>query len=241
MTAPHNKKKKRGGTEQPKSPAEKIAALSVQSLVPKTINQSRALATYRSGKNLVVHGLAGTGKTFLACGLGLEDVAARRTERVVIYRSVVPSRDVGFLPGTLAEKASVYEEPYKAVVGELVARRDGYEMLKRLGLVEFSTTSFLRGLTLRDSTVIVEEAQNMTLHELDSLITRLGDGSRMIVCGDYRQTDLVGRDDRSGMAAFTAVLETMSSFAFVEMGRDDVVRSALVREYILAKDALGLS
>jgi phosphate starvation-inducible protein PhoH len=204
---------------------------------PKTENQARVVGAYKNGQNVVMSGMAGTGKTFVALSIALQELARSRAERVVIFRSAVPTRDMGFMPGTLAEKQAPYETPYRSVVTELYGRSDAYDILKKSGVIEFSTTSYLRGLTIKDSVIIVDESQNMTFHEADSIMTRIGDGTRIIFCGDYTQSDLVRDADRHGIRRFFGVLSDMSEFSFVEMGIDDIVRSDIIRSYILAKAA----
>jgi len=222
-----------------KPPAATKAGLVMVKVFPKTENQKRVLVNYAKGKHLVIHGLAGTGKTFLACYLGMTSLLAKEQERIIIYRSAVPTRDMGFMPGSAAEKSAPYEVPYKYVFAELFERADAYEILKARFTVEFSTSSYLRGLTLRDSVVIVDEMQNWSWHELDSMITRAGEDTRFIFCGDFRQSDLKSDHEREGLEKFMRVISDISSFAMVEMKSDDIVRSALVRDYILAKDKQG--
>jgi len=211
------------------------AKLSLREINPLTKNQVKA---FTSEKNLMLHGLAGTGKTFISSYLGFDDIAKGLYEKMVIIRSAVPTRDMGFLPGTDAEKASVYEEPYKDVANELFQRGDAYGILKTKNLVEFMTTSFIRGITLRNAVIIVDECQNMSFHELDSLITRLGDNCRIIFCGDFRQSDLA-KNER-GLQNFMKVLQRMDLFDFVDFEVEDIVRSNFVKSYIIAKHELGL-
>lgn len=185
-----------------------------------------------SKKNLCVHGCAGTGKSFLATYMGLRDILKFGLYNRLIYiRSAVPTRDMGFLPGTDKEKAEVYEAPYKEILAELLDRGDAYELAKRSGLVHFMTTSFLRGTTMRDAIVIVDETQNMSYHELDSIITRLGDNCRVFFCGDQFQADL----DKPGIRNFYKVLKDMGEFDFLEFGLEDIVRGPLVKSYLETK------
>ena len=156
---------------------------------PLTVNQQRVWDAYYGGANLMLHGYAGTGKTFLSSYLAINDVLTSDIyKKVVIIRSVVPSRDMGFLPGTEKQKAEVYEQPYQEICDDLFGRGDGYRILKIKGLVEFTTTSFLRGTTFNDSIIIVDECENMTFSEIDTVMTRIGNNSRIIFSGDYRQT-----------------------------------------------------
>lgn len=210
----------------------------IKKLEPKTANQARIIEAYRNGKNLVVNGLAGTGKTFVALSLALQYVERGLADGVSIYRSAVPTRDMGFMPGTRQEKEALYEIPYRTLAAELYDRADAYDLLKKSGIIEFSTTSYLRGLTIRNSVIIVDEMQNLSGHEADSIMTRIGEGSRIFFCGDYTQTDLKKDDEKKGIRKFTDIVSRMEEFDFVEMGVDDIVRSSLVKSYILAKKAV---
>ena len=210
------------------------SGLEVQEIEPLTRNQVRA---FESEKHLILHGVAGTGKTFVACYLAFDDMAKKEYEKLVIIRSAVPTRDIGFLPGNEKEKASVYEEPYKDIAIDIFGRGDAYQILKTKNLVEFMTTSFIRGITLRNATIVIDECQNMSFHELDSIITRVGQGCRVILCGDFRQSDL----KNSGMNEFLTVIKRMECFDFIEFGIDDIVRSEFVKQYIIAKTTLNES
>jgi phosphate starvation-inducible protein PhoH len=214
--------------------------LEPSTLIPKTPNQTAVIEHYNTGHNLVIHGIAGTGKTFLGCALGIQSVLAGKQDRLIIYRTAVPTRDMGFMPGNMHEKQAPYEEPYRDIFSEIFRRGDAYDVLKQGFQLEFSTTSYIRGLTLRNAVVLVDEMQNWSFHEIDSLMTRLGVGSRLICCGDFRQTDLVKADEKEGLFKFMKITDRMQEFKKVEMTRDDVVRSKLVRSYILAKDDLGI-
>ena len=210
------------------------SGLEILEIEALTRNQVRA---FESTNNLILHGVAGTGKTFVACYLAFDDMAKREYEKLVIIRSAVPTRDIGFLPGNEKEKASVYEEPYKDIAIDIFGRGDAYQILKTKGLVEFMTTSYIRGITLRNATIIIDECQNMSFHELDSIITRVGQGCRVILCGDFRQSDL----KNSGMNEFLTVIKRMECFDFIEFGIDDIVRSEFVKQYIIAKTSLNES
>ena len=161
-------------------------------------------------------------------------------EKLVIIRSAVPTRDIGFLPGTEKEKSSVYEEPYQAVSNELFARGDAYGILKQKSLVEFMTTSFIRGITLKHAVILVDECQNMSFHELDSIITRVGENSKIMFCGDATQSDLIKTNEKNGIVDFMNVLRLMPSFDIIEFEVEDVIRSGLIKEYIITKMELGL-
>jgi phosphate starvation-inducible protein PhoH len=209
------------------------ASLTLHEIEPLTLNQVKA---FESKKNLILHGLAGTGKTFISSYLAYDDMSKGIYDKLVIIRSAVPTRDMGFLPGTEKEKASVYEEPYKDIANELFQRGDAYGIMKQKNLVEFMTTSFIRGITLRDAVIIIDECQNMSFHELDSIITRMGENCRVIFCGDFRQADL----KQNGMKDFMQILKRMELFDFIDFQVEDIVRSDFVKSYIIAKNELGL-
>ena len=209
------------------------SGLSLAEIEPLTKNQ---LIAFESDKNLILHGIAGTGKTFISCYLAFDDMVKGVYNNLVIIRSAVPTRDIGFLPGSEKEKASVYEEPYKEIALELFQRGDAYEILKTKGLVHFMTTSFVRGITLKDAVIMVDECQNMSFHELDSIITRVGTSCRVIFCGDFRQSDL----KTNGLESFMEILKNMGAFDFIDFEIKDIVRSEFVKDYIIAKTELGL-
>ena len=220
-----------------------ISSSELNTIKPITDNQKEVFASYEKGQNLFLYGVAGTGKTFVSLYLAIKDALDNYDDRpqVEVIRSVVPTRDMGFLPGNQTEKSRVYEQPYMAICNELFGRGDAYDILKRKDVVNFSTTSYIRGLTFTDTTVIVDECQNMTWHELDSVITRLGDNTRVIFCGDFRQSDFKWDDEKNGIHTFMKVIKRMNSFDFIEFDQDDIVRSELVKEYIISKLELGMT
>ena len=209
---------------------------------PLTKNQTLTFESYKEGKNLLLHGIAGTGKSFISMYLSLSDVLSENGshKKVVIVRSVVPTRDMGFLPGNSKEKAKVYEAPYYAICTELFGRSDSYEYLKQKNLVEFISTSFIRGITLNDCIIIVDEIANMNLHELDSVITRVGKNCKIIFCGDFRQSDFTRDQEKNGLIDFMKIIKRMKSFYFVDFNEQDIVRSSMVKDYIIQKDKLGI-
>lgn len=214
------------------------AGLTLVEIEPLTHNQELA---FDSTKNLVLHGVAGTGKTFISLYLAFDDMVRGLYKQTVIIRSAVSTRDIGFLPGTAKEKAEVYEEVYKDICNTLFQRGDGYETTKKKGLVHFMTTSFIRGVTLRDATIIIDECQNMSFHELDSIITRIGENCRVIFCGDFKQTDFNTRSrEKSGLPDFIRILKAMDEFDTIDFTVDDIVRSDFVKKYITTKEDLGL-
>lgn len=214
-------------------------SLSLSNIQPITKNQELAFDSYYAGKHLFLTGSAGCGKTYLAIGLALKEILEGSSdyEKLIIVRSVVPTRDMGFLPGSYKEKIKIYEEPYHSICSELFGRGDSYDLLKGKALIEFTTTSHLRGLTFNNCIIIVDEVQNLTFHECDSLITRVGKDMKVILCGDMKQSDLTNiRKETSGMKDFLHIIKGMKSFDIIEFGLDDIVRSDLVKEYLIAKD-----
>ena len=209
---------------------------------PLTPNQQLTFEAYERGMNLMLHGYAGTGKSYISLYLALNEVlsSASNYDKVIIVRSVVPSRDIGFLPGSVKEKIRVYEEPYKEICDELFGRGDGYDILKMRGIIHFTTTSFLRGITFNNAIIVVDELQNMTFGELDTVMTRLGDRSRIVFCGDFRQTDLTHERDKSGLLDFINITKRMNRFEYIEFEKQDIVRSGLVRDYIIKRTELGI-
>lgn len=212
--------------------------IDIEEIKPRTDTQALVFDAFDEGTNILLHGVAGTGKTFVSLYLALDNVfnGDDLKKSVTIVRSVVPTRDMGFLPGKEQEKIAVYEYPYQMICKELFGRSDGYQLLKQRGIINFTTTSYIRGITLEDTIIIVDECQNMTFHELDSIITRVGENTRIIFCGDFRQTDLTKPYDQSGIKEFMKILNSMNHFKSIEFDRKDIVRSGLVREYIMAKD-----
>lgn len=206
----------------------------LRDITPLTNTQKIA---FDSTKNLVLHGSAGTGKTYISMYIGFRDIRDHVYEKIVLIRSAVPTREMGFLPGREDEKARVYEEPYYNIVSDLFGRGDGYEYLKDKDIVSFMTTSFIRGLTMDDAVIIVDECQNMSFHELDSIITRVGKNCRIIFCGDFLQSDLK-KGEKNGIREFLPILDKMSQFDYVEFGINDIVRSDFVKEYLIAKHSL---
>jgi|TARA_R110000796_G_scaffold94971_2_gene199947 phosphate starvation-inducible protein PhoH len=217
-------------------------SLKLKNVFPKTINQEKAFDLYNKDYNLLLHGLAGTGKTYISLYLALSDIINGYTDHtnLTLVRSVVPTRDMGFLPGTEKEKSKVYEAPYMNICNDIFGRGDAYDILKGKNIIKFVTTSYIRGITLDDSIVLVDEAQNLNFHELDSIITRLGDNSRIMFCGDFRQSDLIRDDERKGLLTFMRILATIDEFKTIEFVEDDIVRSKLVKEYIISKVRQGI-
>ena len=215
---------------------------------PITENQELFFKEWAQDKNLFAYGAAGTGKTFIALYLALKDVMNEETpyEKVYIVRSLVSTREIGFLPGTHEDKSELYQVPYKNMVRNMFHMPDQtsfdmlYENLKHQETISFWSTSFLRGTTLDDAIIIVDESQNLNFHELDSIMTRVGQDSKIVFCGDINQSDLVKTNERNGILDFQRILENMEEFDQIEFGVGDIVRSGLVKSYIIAKMALNL-
>ena len=215
---------------------------------PLTVNQKNFFESYDDGKQLIAYGAAGTGKTFIALYNALRDVLNENTEyeKVYIVRSLVATREIGFLPGDHEDKAALYQIPYKNMVKymfEMPSDAD-FEMLygnlKTQETIKFWSTSFLRGTTLDNAVIIVDEFQNLNFHELDSIMTRVGENSRIVFCGDATQSDLLKTNERNGIIDFMNILRKMESFSMIEFGIEDIVRSGLVKEYLIAKQDSGL-
>lgn len=206
---------------------------------PLTVNQERTFDAWERGGHLLLTGTAGTGKSFLTVYLGMQAILENKEQtKMIIVRSVVPTRDMGFLPGSNKEKSKVYEAPYYSIFSELFGRSDAYEYLKNKNVVEFMTTSFVRGITINDAIIVVDELQNMTPNELHSVFTRIGKNCRVVFAGDIKQNDLNPRKEESGFKDFFKVINKLNSFASIEFDRDDIVRSSIVREYIIAREDL---
>jgi phosphate starvation-inducible protein PhoH and related proteins len=205
---------------------------------PITERQKEAFAAWREGDNMALVGTAGTGKTFLALYLALEEVMDKSTpyDSVRIIRSVVPTRDVGYLPGTIEEKLNAYTGPYRAIASELFKDEKAYEKLLHNKYIAFESTSYIRGLTYDNTIVIVDEMQNLNFHELDSVITRIGHCSKIIFCGDYYQSDFKSENDKKGINTFLNIVEQLKHFTIVNFNWEDIVRSGLVRDYIMTKE-----
>lgn len=211
---------------------------------PITEAQSAAFEAWRDGYNLMLHGIAGTGKTFLALYFALADVFDSRTEyrKVFIVRSTVPTRNQGFMPGTKSQKEAVYEEPYGPICTQIFDRGDSYQLLKQKGMIEFRSTSYLRGATFDNCVIVVDEMQNMSAGELHTVMTRVGENCKIIFAGDIKQDDLTSKryNEESGIADFIKIISKMKQFDLIEFFAEDIVRSDLVKEYIITRDKLGL-
>ena len=208
-----------------------------------TDNQKRAFQEYKNGKNLFLYGAAGTGKTFITLYLALQEVLRNETKYDCVYlvRSAVPTREIGFLPGDEEDKTALFQVPYQNMVKFMFEQPNEqafsilYDRLKNQGSMMFLTTSFLRGITLDNAIIIVDECQNLSFHELDTIITRVGMDSKIMFCGDVFQSDLVKNSEREGLHHFMKILRGMDSFANMEFTLGDIVRSGMVKEYLISK------
>ena len=220
----------------------------MRDIEPLTDNQKLLFDSYASGKNLVAYGAAGTGKTFITLYNAFQDVLDPHShaEKIYIVRSLVATREIGFLPGDHDDKSLLYQIPYKNMVKYMFEMRTEadfqmlYANLKTQGSIDFWSTSFIRGTTFDNAIIIVDEFQNLNFHELDSIITRVGENTKIMFCGDATQTDLVKQNERNGISDFMRVLRIMPSVDIIEFGVQDIVRSGLCKEYLLSKLELNL-
>ena len=225
-----------------------IGAELLLDIEPLTDNQKKLFESYDAGKHLVAHGVAGSGKTFLCLFKALQDVLSECTpyEKIYIVRSLVPTREIGFLPGSHEDKASLYQIPYKNMVKYMFQMPSDadfemlYGNLKAQETISFWSTSFIRGTTLDNCIIIVDELENLNFHELDSIITRVGENTKILFCGDASQSDLIRQNEKNGVVDFMKILRQMPSFDIIEFEVADVIRSGLIKEYIITKMELGL-
>ena len=230
------------------SKKKEISSSDLVEVKPITDNQKLVFDAYKEGKNGFFFGCAGTGKTFVSLYLAFQEVLKNETpyERVVMVRSLIPTREIGFLPGDEEDKAALYQVPYSNMVQFMFKQPNEqafnmlYDRLKAQGSFYFLSTSFLRGLTFDNSIIIVDECQNLNFHELDTIITRVGQDSKIIFCGDFMQTDLTKMNERNGLHDFLRILEEMKQFNCVEFDIGDIVRSGFVRDYLIHKTKLGI-
>ena len=215
---------------------------------PVTDSQKEVFNTWKEGKNQFLFGCAGTGKTFISIYLALQDVLKNDTpfDKVVVVRSLIPTREIGFLPGDEEDKAALYQVPYSNMMQFMFEQPNEqafsmlYDRLKAQGSFYFLSTSFLRGLTFDNSIIIVDECQNLNFHELDTIITRVGQDSKIMFCGDFGQSDLAKLNERNGLMDFLQILQEMQEFNCTEFDIGDIVRSGFVRSYLIQKTKLGM-
>ena len=218
------------------------------SVKPITDTQKIVFETWKKGQNQFLFGAAGTGKTFISLYLALKDIFDQKTkyEKVILVRSLIPTRDIGFLHGDEEDKSALYQVPYQNMVQFMFempneqAFNSLYDKLKGQGSLYFLSTSFLRGLTFDNSIIIVDECQNLNFHELDTIITRVGQDSKIVFCGDFDQSDLLKHNEKNGLHDFLRILEEMEEFNCSEFTIGDIVRSGFVRSYLINKTKLGI-
>ncbi len=230
--------------KQRSTPGSDAKGLILKEIDPLTINQEKAIDAFISGKHLLLHGFAGTGKTFLSLYLALDEIlnGDGTYKQLVIMRSTVPSRDMGYLPGSAKEKAKVYEAPYHAVCAELFGRGDAYDILKVKGIIDFQTTSFIRGITLDDCILVVDEIQNFSKQEWYSVLTRVGKNARIMICGDTKQDDLTSEryKEESGIRDLLLTFNEMKCTEIIQFEIRDVLRSGFVKEMLIAMYNLNI-
>lgn len=215
---------------------------------PLTENQKLLFGYYDQNKNIFAHGVPGSGKTFCLLYKALKEVLDERTpyEKIYVIRSLVQTREIGFMPGGEDDKKSLFEIPYKNMVKYMFQMPSDvdfemlYGNLKSQNTISFWCTSFIRGITLDNCIIIVDEAQNCSAHESFSVISRCGEDTKIMFSGDIEQSDLVRVSEKTGIVDFMKVIAAMPSFETIEFGVDDIVRSPLVKEFVIAKKSLGL-
>ena len=225
-----------------------ISHTELNEIKPITENQKEVFESYKKGQNLFLYGVAGTGKTFVALYNALKDVLDPKSprERVYIVRSLLPTRDIGFLPGDEEDKSYLYQVPYQNMVRFMFKRGSDAEFdrlytdLRNQGTIDFLSTSFLRGITIDNGVIIVDECQNLNFHELDTIMTRVGQDTRIVFAGDIQQTDLTKTNDRNGILDFVNIMQQMKEVDCIEFNLGDIVRSGMLKSYLIEKIKLGL-
>ena len=225
-----------------------ISHTELNEIKPITENQKEVFESYKKGQNLFLYGVAGTGKTFVALYNALKDVLDPKSprERVYIVRSLLPTRDIGFLPGDEEDKSYLYQVPYQNMVRFMFKQPDErafeqlYNNLRNQGTIDFLSTSFLRGITIDNGVIIVDECQNLNFHELDTIMTRVGQDTKIVFAGDIQQTDLTKTNDRNGILDFVNIMQQMKEVDCIEFDLNDIVRSGMLKSYLIEKIKMGL-
>ena len=220
----------------------------LSTIKPVTDSQKLVFESWKKGMNQFLFGCAGTGKTFISLYLALQEVLKNETpyDKVIVVRSLIPTREIGFLPGDEEDKAALYQVPYSNMMQFMFEQPNEqafsmlYDRLKAQGSFYFLSTSFLRGLTFDNSIIIVDECQNLNFHELDTIITRVGQDSKIMFCGDFGQSDLTKMNEKNGLMNFLQILQEMKEFNCTEFDIGDIVRSGFVRSYLIQKTKLGM-
>ena len=221
------------------TPKYDLSKLHLSELKPLTDNQGIAIDSFTKNYNLVLHGVPGSGKTWLALALCLNEILNNKSgQQIIIVRSVVPTRDSGYLPGSLEEKESVYLSPYIAIVNELFHDGNAWKTLVGAGVIKFISTSYIRGLTLNNALIIVDEFQNCNYHELCSVVTRIGKNSKVYFTGDGDQSDFDNDRDRKGISEFIEILDTLKYFKKIQFTWADCVRSGIVRDFLMSQELI---
>ena len=224
------------------SNSSKVKFEDLTQIDPITKAQKESFEAWDDGEHLILTGTAGTGKTYIAMYLALESVLERSGcyDKVIVLRSAVPVREIGYLPGKLEEKTDIFQSPYRAICEELFDDKAVYNKLINSHQLQFETTSFIRGRTFDRCIIIVDEMQNLNFHELDSIMTRAGENCKLIFSGDHAQSDFTNEGERNGLAKFLNIMYRMKNFTTVQFGWDYIVRSDIVRDYIMTKEMLGI-
>ena len=227
---------------------KEITSNQLTNIKPVTDSQKVVFDSWKQGQNQFLYGCAGTGKTFISLYLALSEVLKNETpyDKVIMVRSLIPTREIGFLPGDEEDKSALYQVPYSNMMQFMFEQPNEqafsmlYDRIKQQGSFYFLSTSFLRGLTFDNSIIIVDECQNLNFHELDTIVTRVGQDSKIMFCGDFSQSDLSKLNERNGLMDFLQILHEMKEFNCTEFNIGDIVRSGFVRNYLIQKTKLGM-
>lgn len=213
-------------------------------IVPLTDRQDDAFRSWyqRADSHLALLGSAGVGKTLLACYLGINEVLNPKTpqKQLIIVRAANATKEIGFLPGTKEEKEEIFQLPYFDVFRFLFNRAATYRDMCDAGVIKFTTTSHIRGLTFENAIVIFDEIQSASRHDIDSLATRLGDDSRLIMIGDGYQNDLHSKrgTEVSGFDYAVGMMHKIDDFDVIQFTHDDIVRSGFVKKWIIESERI---